>query len=215
MMETDKHYAFDLGSQMAAWDQAWSDRITEHSIRGNVGKFKFLVFELWKRAYLAPMEKLDIGCGPADHVNVLSHFNPLWAKTWTGVDLSQVAVKKAKEMGFNAFCQDIYTFNPDKKFHVFLLLDSLEHMASHKKLGAKIKELATSNYIVFGNIPLYWSKQEEHGVLERPMNVHHLKRFLGFTGCSKVYTEVHGIAGFPYMLFEASNFKMEFGKWIL
>jgi len=184
------------------WDKTWDKRIKDDGIRHNIPKFNRLIKKLWEKYKFAPMEKLDIGCGPATHAILLAQYNPFWKDRWTGIDLSRRALSVPRSLGFNASHGSIFDFQSDKKFELFLFLDSLEHMQDHVALGKKIKELADDKYVVFGNVPLYLSDSGE----ERVINVSIVGDFLKSAGCFVDFScEVYGVKGYPYANFEATN----------
>lgn len=202
----------DIGGQTEHWNKVWKDRIHANRVEMNMDKYYFMMKSMVSRPYLAPMEKLDIGCGTGVHAAKLASFNPLWGLKWTGVDLSADAVAIARKYGMNAILADIYEFTGvGKKYKVFLFFDSLEHFFDHERLGKKIVELADKDHIVIGNVPMYSS---EHGDgCERMVSTLDLFKFLVWAGCTERPPAVHiyGVRGFPYMFFEASN--KDYSKW--
>lgn len=205
-----------LDLQAGYWEQEWAGRASSEKIKMNLGKVRVLINQLWSRAPYAVMEKLDIGCGTGVHAHILSRYSPYWKERWTGLDLSPVAVERAKGFGLNAKVQNFFEYDGDgKRYELFLLLDTMEHIDDHERLGSKIKELAYSEYVIFGNIPLYLSESQIEGHYERPMTIHTVKRFLSYAGCDgKFMFNVYGISGFPYMWFEGANKAENIGKQI-
>lgn len=205
----------DIAGQSDYWNKTWNNRIHDDGrVSMNAGKYRFLLGQLAARPYLAPMEKLDVGCGTGIHAARMAMFNPLWLSRWTGIDLSQDAITQAKSFGLNAIYGNIYEWDgAGKKYGVFLFLDTLEHFFDHQRLGEKIIELAAQEYIIIGNIPLYVSKHSD--ACERPVDTFTLQKFFESAGCSKrkptVY--IYGINGLPYMFFETSNMERDYTKW--
>lgn len=197
------------------WENTWNERIKDNSsVFMNAEKCIYLIQQLWSKAYLAPMEKLDIGCGTGIHAVRLALYNPLWKSKWTGIDLSQKAIAFAQAHELNAFCVSIFDFQGNgKKYSLFLLLDSLEHFEDRSRLAKKIRELADEEYLIIGNVPLYTSGHSK-GV-ERPITASDVKDFLAEAGCkgTLVLGQVYGIKGMPYLFFETSNTNRDFSRW--
>ena len=185
------------------WDETWDKRIKETGVVHNKGKLNRLLGILWGKHYLAPLEKLDIGCGPATHAIYLSNFNPFWKDRWTGIDLSRTALTVPRKLGFNVTHGSIFDFNTGRKFELFLLLDTLEHIQDHEALGQKIKDLAADKYTIIGNSPLYFEHNDGE---ERPIDGKTIARFIHSAGCLMDFScDVYGIHGLPYANFEATN----------
>ena len=148
-------------------------------------------------------KSLDIGCGTGIHAMHLSNIYPRWKTRWTGIDLSSVATDYAKQYGFNAICGDFFEYKFDRKFQLFLMLDSMEHIMDHDGLAERIVELGEKPFIVFGNIPLYSPDSEHDKQYERHVSVGDLMKFTDAIGTDRFYPNVYGINGYPYMMFEA------------
>ena len=191
-------------NEVEHWNDQWAKRITPTGVDFNEEKLKILCDKLWRRPKLANMAKLEIGCGTAFHAASLAAIYPQWYDTYTGIDLSPVAIKKAKGYGLNAEIADILKYNPGHKFDAFLLLDSLEHIEDRDGVARKIKALANENYVIFANIPLYLGNDRE---FEYPMDIHDVMRFLNLCGFDEFFHEIYGCYGYPYMFFEAINAK--------
>ena len=179
-----------IKSESKYWDTTWDGRIGKNgSIRMNGEKIKIVINSLRQRIEFIGREKFEIGCGTGT--------------MWTGIDLAESAVKQAKKFGLNAEVADIYEYTSDKKFQVFLMLESLEHHEHHDLLADKIRELASEKgYSIFGNIPLYSCDLHEEGGYERPMDIHILCAFLQNAGCKQFTHKVFGAYGYPYMMFQ-------------
>jgi len=202
-----------IDKQQEYWNGVWQGRIHENSVDMNHGKAKVVLKELCNRPYLAPMEKLDIGCGSGFHAIRLGAFNPLWKERWTGIDLAKSGIEYATQHGLKAFCQSVFDFDGNgKKYGAFLLLDSLEHFEDLPLLGSKIRELADTEYIIIGNVPLYTSAHEDGGV-EKPIDINILNKFLITAGCRFLSQNIYGILAWPYLFFEAFNTKRDYSKW--
>ena len=204
----------DIQEQSEYWNKTWKDRIHDNHVEMNKGKYHIVIKQLNSRPYLAPLEKLDIGCGTGIHALKMAEYNPLWRFRWTGIDLSTDAVDISKRFGMNTIYGDIYNFDgAGKKYGVFMFLDSLEHFFDHERLGKKIIELAAKEYIIIGNIPLYSS--EHSNECERSIDCVALFKFLAAANCGQRKPElyIYGVGGFPYMFFETSNLDKDYSKW--
>ncbi|GAG64345.1 unnamed protein product, partial [marine sediment metagenome] len=149
---------------------------------------------------------LEIGCGTGIHAQYLASLYPCWRTMWTGIDLAESAIKRAQSFGLNAEVADIYTYESDKKFEVFLLLDSLEHLENHDLLAQQIKKLAAERYTIFGNVPLYASSAHKEGAIEVSLDINTISKFLLDAGCSgHLKQRIYGVNGHPYMIFQITN----------
>ena len=70
-----------------------------------------------------------------------------------GLDLRQQAVDKIKEMGIEAYCQDLLKFDCEDQFSVISMADVLEHMPFPKKALAKAYEMLAPKGILFVTCP--------------------------------------------------------------
>ncbi len=184
------------------WNQSWKEKITDQGVLNNVRKMNYLVGKFLERPQYVKFEKLDIGCGIAIlpfYVATLSNMEFL--EHYTGIDLSERSVEYGKHSGANIICGDVFTYEFDKKFQVFMFMDSLEHIADHEKLAKRVKELAENDFWIIGNIPLYLSKHV--GEFEQEMNTIKLQKFLIACGGTGLENDIYGIYGYPYMFFEA------------
>jgi SAM-dependent methyltransferase len=165
----------------------------------NQEKADILCRKLWERPHLAKMQKLEIGCGTGYHAASLARIYPQYYDTYTGIDLSETAVEKARSWGLKAEVANIFDYNPGRKFDAFLLLDTLEHIEDRDRVAEKIKELANRNYVLFANVPLYLIDRG----FEYPINFHDVFNFVKKCGFHHFDHEIYGCYGFPYMFFEA------------
>lgn len=187
------------------WDSEWKRRagvLGKHPDM-NVEKLGKIFYELTKRADYAKMEKFDIGCGTGIHAWYMSRIWPGWKEKWTGIDLSESAVRFARFNGLNAVCGNIFEYQTDKRFDLFLLLDSLEHFFDDKRLAGKIKELGGPSFSIFGNIPLYSMAHQQE--VERSIGVKEVVNFLLSCGMEGVNYEIYGVLGCPYCIFEGKR----------
>ena len=184
------------------WNIAWDKRIKPDGIYRNCEKADILLKHLWNRPQYLSIEKLEIGCGPGTHILSLAQFAPNWGATWTGIDLSDVVVKCAVKQGLNAKVASIETYETNRKFGVFLLLDVLEHIKTPKIAAKKIKGFADDKYAVFGNVPLFYTEAEG---FEIPVDFLYVRDFLSLCGCKKMWHEIYGVDGYPFMVFEGIN----------
>ncbi|MFQ5687001.1 MAG: methyltransferase domain-containing protein [Candidatus Scalindua sp.] len=183
------------------WEKTWRERISKDKVTMNGEKLNFITTMLWQRTQYIESVKLDIGCGSGIHALRMKNLNPLWVKSWTGIDESKFAVDWGKSKGLNMIHGDVITTEFDRKFDLFLLLDVLEHITSHELLAIKMKGIAKDKFSVFGNIPLYRSQHSEE--FERYMDINVLMKFLKDLGCNNFWHDIYGIKGYPYMVFEA------------
>lgn len=190
------------------WNEEWSKRTKGEIISRNRGKFNKIISELWRRPHYAPLWKLDIGCGPAEHAHEMNKIYCNWLYGYYGLELSSRCVKEAYDRyGIEILEEDIYKFNIDKNinFGLFLLLDTFEHIEFPDKLAEKIKELADEKFYIFGNIPLYHSDPSGNGGFEKPMDINNIIEFLSMCGIEKMWHEVYGINGYPYLIWEGKK----------
>jgi trans-aconitate methyltransferase len=188
---------------MNYWDETWAKRVGPHHPAMNINKMAKLIYKLTIRDHLAGLEKLDIGCGTGIHAMHLSNIYPQWKTRWTGIDLSEVATGHAMGYGFNAICGDLFEYKFDRKFQLFLMLDSMEHIMDHKRLAERIVELGEKPFWVFANIPLYTPDSKHDKQYERPISMGDINDFTRAVGADKFYPQIYGIKGYPYMMFEA------------
>lgn len=198
-MQSTRNLSF---KEKSFWDDIWNDRLVDGGFNCNGPKFFRLLKILWNKAHFAPKEKLEIGCGAGVHAMWLAEYSPYWRTKWEGIDLSEVAIERAKSWGLNASVCNFTDFKSDKKFELFLFLDVLEHIEDHAAVAEKIKELGADKYTVFGNCPLYLAEDESH---EREINIHTVKAFMNNAGCEYFIHEIYGITGMPYITFEGTN----------
>jgi len=197
---------FKRESDAQYWNQQWRLRNKgEGKICHNQGKARLLCSELWKRPHYFGLKKLEIGCGPGTHVFSLARYDDRWRTLWTGIDISEEGIKICKQRRLNAEVSSIYSYDVPDKYELFLFLDSLEHLEFHDRVAQAIKRLAADRFAVFVNVPLYLSKHQ--GGYEQSININKIVKFFLMCGC-KYYTQrVYGIAGYPYMVAEATNDK--------
>jgi len=201
------------------WDHHWSGRIKGESVEMNEGKMRHILRQLWKKPYLIPLRKLEVGCGTGIHIYYLSQLCEEWKRQYVGVDLSPTTIGFARKSGLQAFCGDITKgietvsdpltgAKPEimQDFQFFLFLDVLEHIPDHEAVAKKVRELASKDgFHIFGNIPLYRSAHEKNGGYEREMNIEELEKFMRACGIEKYEHNVYGINGWPYMTFEGKS----------
>ena len=193
------------------WDAEWTKRAVpegEHAGPGflalmtrNMEKTQTVLKALAARPYYTMLEKLEIGCSNGVHAAYLNNRDPMYLDKWTGIDLSEVAISRARRAGMNAHVADIMTWEPGRKFEAFIMLDSLEHILDHERLANKILALATPVFRLFSNIPMYCDAME----FEKPMDVNAVAHFVHRLGCHKFWHKIYGSFGYPYMMFETSN----------
>jgi 2-polyprenyl-3-methyl-5-hydroxy-6-metoxy-1,4-benzoquinol methylase len=187
------------------WENEWNKRIVGNKVKFNVGKAEMILNNLKRRNFFKPKQILDIGCGPAFHAIRIQKDEPTYPDRWYGVDLSPVAVKFFKEHGLQGECISIFELETTKKFDVFLLLDSLEHISDRDSLAHKINELAKPEFTIFGNVPLYTDQHGLESGAEEPIDIQILVKFVKMAGCNDMDHFIYGVNGFPYLLFQADR----------
>lgn len=186
------------------WDTEWRSRISGGSVKINVEKGGRIINELCKRPYYIDKEKLDVGCGPSYHARHMAGMMTGWIDKYTGIDLSPSVIERSRKAGLNVICGDIFGLTEEKKYDLFLFLDSLEHIKERDLLAEKVRKLAAKGFMIFGNIPLYLSLHEVDGEkFENTMNFDKLVRFVNICGARNLWHEIYGVNGYPYMIFEA------------
>lgn len=190
-------FSANLSGQKKYWDRTWSDRIDGPTVKMNKGKMKFLLNEILKRDY-SKANILEVGCGSGVHAQVLKTDWP--DLKWTGIDLSELAVRRANSVGLNAFVGSIYDIQ-EGAFDAIWFLDVLEHIEDHKRLSAAVRKITVPGFRIFGNVPLY--PNTAHDACERPMDKDILAEFLFNCGMNKFWQRIYGSFGYPYMVFEA------------
>ena len=195
-----------LSEETEYWNGQWRERIKPDIVQRNRGKFNYLINELWKRPHYAPLNKMDIGCGPAEHAHEMNKIYCNWTDRYNGLELSEVCIREAKsKFNISIRKENIYEYVDQRKYELFLLLDTFEHIEFPEKLAEKIKELAAEKFYIFGNIPLYHSDPSKKGGFEKPMDVNDVYQFLNTCGINKIWYQVYGINGYPYLVWEGKT----------
>lgn len=185
------------------WDKVWEKRIKVDGVAMNIAKISRLIYELSQRDYLHKLKKLDIGCGTGIHALHLSLYGTEWEKNWTGIDLSHNAVEFAQKRGLNAVCGDIFTYDFNDNFQLFLLLDTLEHIQDHEGLAERILKISDNKlFHVFGNVPLWCGENLREIGVERPINNKIISDFMKQLRLKGYTVDIYGIHGYPFMIFE-------------
>jgi 2-polyprenyl-3-methyl-5-hydroxy-6-metoxy-1,4-benzoquinol methylase len=187
------------------WNEKWDGRIkSDGRVAMNGEKRKFILKQLIARPEFDDLKKLEIGCGPAIHAGIMEQNRPGWTKNYSGVDVSETAIEYAREVvGVDARHLDVFSLNGEfKGIQLFLFLDSLEHIQDHKRLAGKVREMASDEFTIFGNIPLYTTAEGLETGNERPVDINVLAHFLSRCGGHDIYHNVYGINGYPYLLFQ-------------
>lgn len=199
-----------IGVGKEYWEKEWDKRIEKTNKNGvgyvkrNPQKFSKLFYEMTKRPHLMNLEKIDVGCGPSSLAVFLGMFDENFLNTYTGIDLSENAVKWCTDYQINAVQGDFLNYPFNKKFSLFMFWDVLEHIPDHETLAQRIKELANDDFYIVGNIPLYLSDHINHeDGFEQAMDVNKLLKFIKQCGGIGFHQEIYGCFGMPYMFFEA------------
>lgn len=197
-----------LSEETEYWNNQWAERTKADIVQRNRGKFDYLINELWKRPHYTSLIKLDIGCGPAEHAAAMEKIYCNWTVRYLGLELSDVCIREAKQrFSLHILKEDIYKFSKleARPYELFLLLDTFEHIEFPLKLAEKIKELASDKFYIFGNIPLYHSDPSKKGGFEKPMDINDVYQFLNACGIDKIWYQVYGINGYPYLVWEGKK----------
>ncbi|MBQ7926490.1 MAG: helix-turn-helix domain-containing protein [Lachnospiraceae bacterium] len=109
----------------------------------NEDYFEFLVRDVWK--FDRPMDILDFGCG---YGFLGRKFMPLLPKgsSYTGIELDEGQIKEAQDYfdqtaySHQFIRQDIYTYEPVKKYDLVVALFLLSYMHHPEQLIQKMKE---------------------------------------------------------------------------
>jgi SAM-dependent methyltransferase len=191
------------------WDVQWADRIgvDGYSVKGNKEKFEKIIKYLWSVPQYYKLDKLDVGCGPAHHAIAMDSFFKDFADSWTGIDLSEVAVKCARKHGLNAICADFLEYDFKRTYDIFFFWDSLEHFDNLSLVAKKLQGIRRDKIRICGNIPLFLSEIHNNGGVEHPMDINKLQKFINSCGCTRIWYEVYGTHGFPFLLFDTEGHK--------
>ena len=203
-----------MDDQIKYWNNTWAKRIDPENpahIDMNRQKMHIVIKAIMERPYYIDSEKLEIGCGTGIHAALIATICPSYLLSWTGIDLSTTAIKSAKSMGLNAESGDIFTYDFEKKFDSFIMLDSLEHVEDHFALAQRILQLASDPYSfrIFANIPIY---NDHNHQLEQDMDRNVVAKFCSYLGFKKFWQKIYGVFGYPYMMFEASTGDKEINR---
>lgn len=195
-----------MNNQASYWDSAWKKRIDGDEVSGNQKKFVKIMEYLWAKPQFFNKLKLDVGCGPAHHAIAISRLAKNFKETWTGVDLSEVAVRYARLHNMDAYITDFFELAPERIFEVFFFWDSLEHFEDLRKVAAKVKEIAAEKFTICGNVPLFLTKIEAEGGIENPIDIQVIRSFLHSCGCGdSLWYHVYDTNGYPFLMFEAEG----------
>lgn len=116
----------------------------------------------------ASLQILDLGCGSGHATRCLSHVLP--NAHLTGVDLDPVSITFAK--AFNAapsieyVGEDVFNYNPQKRFDIIFALEILEHLPAQKHYGfldRALSMLAPGGFLLMTTPNGLDDVDEEHG----------------------------------------------------
>jgi methionine biosynthesis protein MetW len=113
--------------------------------RGGLGE----VIERWRIAVeLIPdgASVLDVGCGSAEFLNYLRTERPNVKAT--GIDISQVAVQRARDSGFEAYQLDLTREDIRGTFDYVTAFEVIEHIPNAEAALARIKAAARRQVIM-------------------------------------------------------------------
>jgi hypothetical protein len=190
------------------WNKEWKNRIVDNvRTNGNWDKYEVIIKELFNRPYLNKLNKLEIGSGVCSVALRMLNIYPDWIDKYKCVEQSETAVNWVKQHKVDAVCSDIMDFETDEKFDVFMLFDVLEHIEDVDALAEKIKSMASDEYSIIGNIPLYTSEHDPEEGFERLMNIDMLNEDMAKMGCTEIAHSIYGSMGFPYMFWQSTGKK--------
>ena len=89
------------------------------------------------KCHISDGRLLDIGCADGVFIQQARHAG-IEAE---GIDISQVAVEKALQLGVPAYCRDIFDHNPEYKYETITGFDVLEHVLDPIKFLDSLKRL--------------------------------------------------------------------------
>lgn len=92
---------------------------------------------------------LDIGCGAG---GVLYPFHQKGAEV-CGIDVDDEYLSMGKKKGLNLLREDLMNFNPDKKFDLIIMTDTLEHLPKADQALDKIRNLLSDKGYLFIGVP--------------------------------------------------------------
>lgn len=109
---------------------------------------------------------LDIGANSGEVMKILAEKRQCDV---VGVDMSEIAVAKAKEKGLNVILGDAESLPfPDKTFDVVLLLETLNHLWDPLKALLEVKRVLKDDGILLGSVPhknlsrYIWEEDKPH-----------------------------------------------------
>lgn len=96
---------------------------------------------------------LDVGCGD------MQFWKGVYLSNYTGIDISETAVRHARSIGYNAICLDALTAD-FPRYDVVLCLNTLYHLMTDDDLCTMLRNLNrwTRKYLIVTN----WCKEPEH-----------------------------------------------------
>ena len=190
------------------WNETWQGRIKDDgTVTCNILKYRKVMDYLWSKPNFFFANKLDIGCGPAQHAVTMAQLARGYKETWVGLDLSETAIAYATKRGMDAHCLNFLEWDGGnyQPFGVFFFWDSLEHFEDLKAVAAKVKELAAEKFTICGNIPLFHSPIHEKGGVENHMDIDVIRDFWNDCGYDKEWFSIYGTMGWPFLMFEVSK----------
>lgn len=135
----------------------------------NIGRREIIQEALRRNLTSTDNEILDVGCGPGGNIWALKNFGRV-----TGLDLSEEALRFAKDLGFvklikSDACQ---MPSPNESFNLISSLDVLEHIEEDEKVMREVFRILKSDGIFLVTVPAFpwlWSAHDEA--------LHHVRRY--------------------------------------
>ena len=136
-----------------------------YSFTTNINGFSFKVKnyldklffrKLFKQIHTPSLNVLDIGGGTGWLLDTIKSIDKRVVHTQI-VDIDKIAATTAVENGHHYFCGTIETFETEKKYHVILLLNLIEHVANPGLVLEKANQLLAPGGFVIVKTPNYKS----------------------------------------------------------
>ena len=117
---------------------------------------KLFFKKLLKQIHAPSLDVLDIGGGTGWLLDTIKNLDERVAHTQI-VDIDKLAEVAAIKNGHQYFCGTVETFETEKKYHVILLLNLIEHVANPELVLAKANQLLAPGGLVIVKTPNYKS----------------------------------------------------------
>jgi 2-polyprenyl-3-methyl-5-hydroxy-6-metoxy-1,4-benzoquinol methylase len=111
----------------------YKEFITAYDMKRTTASYRLKKIE----CHISNGRLLDIGCADGVFIQQARHAG-IEAE---GIDISQVAVEKALQLGVPAYCRDIFDHNPKYKYETITGFDVLEHVLDPIRFVDSLKRL--------------------------------------------------------------------------